>query len=707
MKNKKFWAIILVFVIVVLVISVVIIAMTNLDFGDRTIKDDSTSKDSTQEESLSKKEISRYQNAGTELIVDAYDIASPEELMPVGISQFGNDTAVYYVQCYQGIEIYDSAMVSVVGGQDYCGGTYYDLSQAFGDDFFQLSEEAKEIPKWMYAESETFTILPDSIKPVIYITKEDTAVICRRFLAQVETDGTIRNWEIVLGLDNQTLYDIACLDDVTFFTETELEGVTLSKENNRYYAYDNKYNFYVASEVYDSSDDVDIEDYAFANSNRWYVSDDKDLIYSSNSSNWGNGERQDVLTAMAVYRDVLEWYDDNFDYVGIDGRCGASALILCDQVGGTAMNINAVAIALTPDVTKSPDVLVHEVAHSVFHHTLSRNGGAKNETSSLNEAIADTFAAIYNQEDTWHVGKGLSSGSRNITKTQRNYSDYRYDRYIYSDETDSFVDAAFTIVDGLGLFIEKVTGDKVDLAIYKDSGSSSSQIYYNSYIISNTMYRIWNKVFEKDYDAFGDILYKSLRFLPKNPTFSDFRDAFLYTMSLYYDEEYVANASTCFDAAGVKTNKRKNIHKVKDDKLLYDLEDLSVLTCGSLSKLEWDNFEQIGYIEGTYFYEAKLGSVTFEFTLFAEGDPMMQIPYFLRVTDYALEGVTICDDIKTGESMRDLEAQLYGLTPVDPISGYDYSGSYFTNDDTEVVLWFADGETGPVLVGGYIDNLSL
>ena len=140
------------------------------------------------------------------------------------------------------------------------------------------------------------------------------------------------------------------------------------------------------------------------------------------------------------------------------------------------------------------------------------------------------------------------------------------------------------------------------------SGQSSEKCHENSFIVSHTLYGIWDKVYERNDDAFGRILFRSLRYVPSNPRFSEFRDAFLFTMSKSHPTDDVAYASTFFDVAGIKSAGSANIARMKaippEETLSKDGQKIQVGGLIMTIPSSWEStYVYKEFQEGIVFYE--------------------------------------------------------------------------------------------------------
>ena len=126
---------------------------------------------------------------------------------------------------------------------------------------------------------------------------------------------------------------------------------------------------------------------------------------------------------------------------------------------------------------------------------------------------------------------------------------------------------------------------------YITMSSDAYHYYENSYIISYTLYRIWDRCLDRNYDMLATILMNSLKYLPSNADFLSFRCAFLRAAKMIYGSETVAPASTCFDAAGIKYQKTARMVNVgtAKDRTDFPWSLLMDMNYGQIGKLVWDS----------------------------------------------------------------------------------------------------------------------
>ena len=160
-------------------------------------------------------------------------------------------------------------------------------------------------------------------------------------------------------------------------------------------------------------------------------------------------------------------------------------------------------------------------------------------------------------------------------------SDFRYD-YEYASKMDDYKYYKDEYWGPIAASLEYLRSLKVGTT------SCNHAKYHNSMIVSHTLYNIWKDVLKKDSDTFGQILFQSLYYLPSNADFSDFCDAFIYSMSKYCDDAITLSAAGKFGNAGIQTQ-NGNIASMK-------AKDTTVFSCFDMSYSEienmmvWDDF---------------------------------------------------------------------------------------------------------------------
>lgn len=612
-----------------------------------------------------------------------------DKLDEISIDQtqtYEDETIVRYVQTYRGVEIYGSSIVATSADEEFFGGTYYDLTDAFGEDFDAQVEEASAIPEWMKSNDSVF-VDTESVHPVIYITEDDQAIIARSFQLQIQTLSGLEIIEFVTDLAGRTLFEYSSLNALDGFNAVSVndDSCTIVKEDNIYYAYNEEYNFYGIDKVYSKSSQFDVGDYSEIRNNTRYLICNEDMVYSKASSNWSSGDAKLILDAMTAYYDVADWYYKTFGYRGLNGSNGLSAVVVCKDMGRTvAANNTNILIMIQPNVLTEPEVLAHEFGHSVFNQLTGNNRPVKNETAALAEAICDTLGALYMHDGNWHLAESFGEKSKNIPAENRTMDDYRYDNDVeifgwYIDWYNDVLDAGSEL---LGI-----------------NRSSTDQQYENSYIISNTLYKIWKGVLKEDYDALGEVLFRSLRYLPSNADFSDFREAFLYSMRLSYPVEKVATAQGCFSNAGIEQKEEGRIVTIQKQTAASDeitLEDMMSLPYKDLKNMVWDEFYVSSSFDtpDTWGVQSSIGECYF--TIYYYGydfEDKDALPSQVSGQDFRKTGrkMTICDVIRTGMTYEEIAVVADVPEPVLTQAGWTTS---FPMNYYFVKLFF-EGDTEP------------
>lgn len=255
-----------------------------------------------------------------------------DQLNDISVTQvqtYEDETIVRYVQTYRGVEIYGSSMVATSADEEFFGGTYYDLTDAFGEDFDTQVEETATVPEWMQSTESVF-VDTESLHPVIYITPEHEAILCRCFFVEIYLDGVTERVEVVTDISGRELYEFNPQDQKQYYSPADVQGssgrLPVVEENGIYYAYNDEYNFYAAYKVFETSDDVDIDDFSRDIGGKLKLVGSSDLIYSAKSDDWSNGDAALIACAMETFYDVAAWYDHQFGYNGLDGHGGLGAV---------------------------------------------------------------------------------------------------------------------------------------------------------------------------------------------------------------------------------------------------------------------------------------------------------------------------------------------------------------------------------------------
>ncbi|MBQ6602267.1 MAG: hypothetical protein IJH99_02540 [Eubacterium sp.] len=506
-----------------------------------------------------------------------------------------------YEQYYRNVPIIGASIaVTVTDDEPVMTGIYYDVSASFGDDFEKLVKEARTPADWMESCSiENFGIWFDhsSLKPVIYVSKDDTAVVARDIRGRLQyelEDGTVESayFEEIVSIDGGILYEMREIPEdgiVMAFDTTVSAGESKSllpvrnlktfMKGNVDYAYNEEYNFFVLKgTISDKNLNRTITDLAYYDDNQKNHTMkplDFSRVYQARTALWSGARDEEILSMMQVYYDVLLWYDKTFGYEGLDGSGGLSALAVID--GGTlAANYSSILVLMQQQVEKAPEVLAHEICHSVIRSRAGVGGAYPyiNESMALQEGVSDVFAALYARN--WKLASATSSPKDIAGARNTSMDDYIYDSYVANEKYDGsdkegkygrqklgqFIWGKFKYaVDGtISTFklIEKTVDPPVKLFSHannlrpKDGSSNGNkEVHENAFILSHTLYEVWKKAYNKDWDVFGQDLYLALALLNGSPDFGDLRDALLAVMD---DETAVRKASECFDKAKIEGN---------------------------------------------------------------------------------------------------------------------------------------------------------
>ena len=387
-------------------------------------------------------------NAGRDIIREELGLSEAEvaALEATDIKLYDDETVIRYVQYYQDIEIYGSSMLAVSGGDPYCAGTYYDLSEAFGDVFEQLIKDAWTVPKWMTdLSSNNIALIYDksTLRPVIYIKKEGKAILAYSVEANFSVDDESIMLSLVVSQDGTSIYECNSLDNFDYFTDVYVKGnddITLSKEGEIYYAYNSEYNFYGINMIGSSKDMKKVaESYSKEDKSlhRRTVELDCELMFKRKSKDWSEGEAETILATMVQFYDVANWYDEHFGWVGLNGNNSPSAVIVTTQGGPLAANYSSAIVIMNTEVSKGPEILAHEFCHSVFYG-MTNTPNPTNQAAALNEAVSDAFAALYLGDGSWNLARNTSQ-PKNIPEEDATMQDYQFDYYIdaYNDEDNS------------------------------------------------------------------------------------------------------------------------------------------------------------------------------------------------------------------------------------------------------------------------------
>ena len=658
---------------------------------------------------------------GLSLIGDTLelDAAQLKSVVMTDIQFYEDEAVVRYTQTYEGVEIYGSSMVAIAGEDPYCAGTYYDFSEVFDEGFASLAEEAATVPDWM-TDDAYITFHTDTLRPVIYTTADHEACLARCFEATLSHDGSSAKAELITSPDGSVLLEIVPLEQPLGFTATQVTSdidgaAAVSLKDGKYYAYNEEYNVFVADQILENSDDTDrFRNRYTETASGWRLvgRTDPDLIYSSASKDWSSGTSADALQILTTYCDVAQWYRDRFAYDSLDGKGGRAVLAVKETGNSLAMVDTASIIFVKPQVADIPEILVHEFAHAMFAH-VTDSPAPQNETKALTEALSDTFGALYMAEHgdpSWHLAPSTEY-SKDIPGNAPTMEDYAFDRYMYDPDPNAGP-FDFRLRDELTYyFIENVTGGRISIELPGMHTSSSSKEHENAFIVSHVLYDIWNNVFQQDNEAFGRVLFRSLRYMPSQPNFAQFRDAFIHSLKKDLTEEYAAGASGCFANAGIHTAGSANFQRMTELDLddYYDLSypgeipflDLAAQEFYVLEEqVPWDHcYITDGNMEKTAWNltgEWKESSYSFNFEN-ENGRVDGTRPYMSFVTDFQQGGLYlhITDDVTTGMTYEEVSAYL-PLTPLE-VTQLDFAAMYNPEAGCDVLLFFLERGSDQIL----------
>ena len=265
-----------------------------------------------------------------------------------------------------------------------------------------------------------------------------------------------------------------------------------------------------------------------------------ELNTEAEKKNWKNGNRVDAITAANLYQvgKVYDFYYDNFNYKGTDGKNGAILISFDESHEGASANPygnlltfgsgtysnDGVNIVHTYE-TAALDIIAHEYTHRVSINKVRWGGSSQiGETGSLCEAYSDIMGEYADPLNDWKLGMAM---------------------YEVLDNPENHIPRDPTL-----------TPIKCDAAKYEELGSSDDPLFYKTPIVYN------NEVF-KDIEChhgsvtithvaylmhkFGipdhiarKIWYTSMDYLPDGndvAKFSDCREAVLTAASKVLDRD--------------------------------------------------------------------------------------------------------------------------------------------------------------------------
>lgn len=636
-----------------------------------------------------------------------------EELVVEQVDQYEDETVVRYAQTYEGVEIFGSSMVVAMGDEDLCVGTYYDLSNAFGEDFRDLADQAETVPDWMttqYGNNGTLYYQTDTLRPVIYILPDKTAVVARCVEALVETGDSRAVYTLVLSLDGKTIYTWQTCE--AGFTDAAVTGpndesYVVSKEDNLYYAYNRDLNFYIYA------GDVDeVADYLSSKGAKI----DKDLMYRAKTDNWTSGRAKRAFEAMTAYGDVARWYRDELGYDGINGKGGAAMVVLGEGNGASvAVNGDRYGGVTYLYTTKegytaadAPEILAHEYGHAVIKNISGTNGSG--QTAALCESVCDILGACY--LNGWHLAKVMAGtdDDKNIAGSKLK----TMDDYIY-DDLDDYGDVFNKYLDNpVYSFFYEIYDHASAAGMVDDYITMSSDAYHyheNAFILSYTVYRVWDRELDRNYEVLANLVMNAIRYLPKDADFSDFRTAFLYSARKSFEIDKVARMSTIFDAAGIKAADRSELVNVgaAKDQSIFHYSLLLGMPYKEIAMIDWEEqyfYDSFDYPGMWYFNARRNGAQVFlDFTGTIE-DPKAY-PNSVAVYDTAAgaAGVLLLPEVKTGMTYEQIKSVLPGIAELKDEPELDYLYARCIRDDGLCLdMYFTNAMGEPVLTNAIISS---
>lgn len=637
-----------------------------------------------------------------------------EELVAEQVDTYEDETVVRYAQTYEGVEIFGSSMVVAMGDEDLCIGTYYDLSGAFDEAFQEQVDQAETVPDWMttrYGNSGTLHYQADTLRPVIYILPDETAVVARCVEALVETAESRAVYTLVLSLDGTTIYTWQTYD--AGFTDATVTGpggeaYAAAKEGGTYYAYDRELNFY----IYDGDVD-DVDDYL---SKRGAVVNGE-LMYSSDSDEWTSGQAKKVFEAMTAYGDVARWYRDALGYDGINGTGGAAMVVLGEGKGASvAVNGDRYGGVTYLYTTKdgytaadAPEILAHEYGHAVIKNVSGTNGSG--QTAALCESVCDLLGACY--LEGWHLAKVMagSGNDKDIAGSELK----TMDDYIY-DDLDDYGDVLNEYFDNsIYSFFYEIYDHASAIGMVDDYITMSSDAYHyheNAFILSYTVYRVWDRELDRNYEVLANLVMNAIRYLPKDANFSDFRTAFLYSAQKTFETDKVARMSTIFDAAGIKATDRSELVNVgaAKDQSIFHYSLLLGMPYKEITMIDWEEqyfYDSFDYPGMWYFDGKKDGAQVFLDFTGTEADPEAY-PNSVAVYDTAAgaAGVLILPEVKTGMTYDQIKAVLPELGELKDEPELDYLYARCIREDGLCLdMYFTNAMGEPVLENVIISSM--
>lgn len=504
--------------------------------------------------------------ADADVLPDEGGGSLPTEFVVESVRQYEDETIVRYIQTCGGVEIWNSDIVVSDAENPALVGNYLNLSDAFGSEFETLKNEAGTLPDWMQ-DTEEIRFDKNTLRPVIFIDEDQTAYMARFVTVTVTGEDHVElRADLVLSLDGETMYDYVpesepdmydsdSFDPATLYgSEIQVEGARIG---NKYYAYDQKRNYYVyfrsRKGVKSKRVQITLKKLLGANG----MAADPAYMYSLSSDQWNRDQADYIIETMNSFNQAYDWYAEELHYYGTAGHGETMVLTTGSRDDDTramcmaGSDTRGLTIYSYGDIYKSPEIYVHEMGHGIQDNIVGHVAKSGGEAGALKEAMSDILAACYLKNDRWLIG-GETEKWRNISRSIR----MQYGKVKPCPET----------VDGFMYDHEVTKGwEKGIYIILTAAGEefSDKTKYFNANIISHTVYVIWRDLLNKDYDLLARIMMESFRYLSRDFDFSEFEYAFLHSLEkLHPDENIVEEARLKFSKAGIYVTANDWINKV-------------------------------------------------------------------------------------------------------------------------------------------------
>lgn len=538
------------------VLSFLIIAMIIL--SSCNAKDVSSSKENNFESSTISKNSNSFENVFQSFIEKVELDVTQDEFKVINTQITDKGTTWRIKQQYKGIEVYNGDLLIATDTDDnieYYTGTYFEKLDCI-ENFDAKVTSAKSMANWMenakVDDNNWLKIDTSSLKPYIYVTEENEADIVRQFRIYYCIEGEYGNADVLSDINQGEIYDFVF--NTSAYEPAVLEAppysVDVVKEGNIYYLYNSEHNYFVLNT--EEIDQEKLRSYLFDDNGKSRIEYDFKNMKSTHQQTWKADFGRVIVQSMLTMNEVSDYWKTNYKVDGIYGDGSVYGLIVRNgYIQGTAMTLGGAIIACgrskdyTHSIADAPEVLVHEFSHGILQNYVGISD-SNGDPASLHEGISDIFAAVYSKD--WSIGKGIDA-EKDIAKKNYTMSDYL--------ATDDFLSSWNYIINSLfaGRFI--------------------SCTYHNSFIVSHTVYKIWKDIIDKDYDMLGNILFNSLKFMPNQPTFSDFAYAFIQSTEDLCGKSKADLCKKCFNTSGYKLNGNSVFYKtpVGRPRLVDDTEN--------------------------------------------------------------------------------------------------------------------------------------